>query len=171
MNKFFDISEQDIFNFVLYPDQLSIEKKEYLNSHIDEFKEQINFCTSFKQYTMQSESRKTTQKHDVTLVELLPIKTIIPVNNNFLTLAAASAELSKKIETKTFMDANSQFLVRLVCTEDEKKLYVFSKEKCLEDAKLTLFPSEKSYKINPVEASIVIDKTEEIEKISIENTN
>jgi hypothetical protein len=171
MKSFFDISEQDIFNFVFYPDQLSIEKKEYLNRHIDEFKEQIDFCMALKQTTVQYAKGKETSKHDFTIVELMPIQPITPNNNNYLTLAAASAELSKKIETKTFMDANSRFLVRLVCTENEKKLYVFSKEKCLEDIKITLFPSEKCYKINPVESSIVIDKTEEIEKISIENIN
>jgi len=171
MKSFFDISEQDIFNFVFYPDQLSIEKKEYLNCHIDEFKEQIDFCMALKQTTVQPEKGKEISKHDFVIVELLPIKLITLNNNNYLTLAAASAELSKKIETKTFMDSNSQFLVRIVSTEDEKKLYVFSKEKCLEDVKITLFPSEKCYRINPVESSIVIDKTEEIEKISIENIN
>jgi hypothetical protein len=170
MNNFFDISEQDIFNFVFYPDQLSIEKKEYLNRHIDEFKEQIDFCMILKQSDIQSDYDKEKCKYDFTIIELLPI-TPLNHNCNYLTLAAASAELSKKIETKTFMDANSQYLVRLVCTEDEKKLYIFSKEKCLVDAKLTLFPSEKSYKINPAEASIIIDKTEEVEKISIENIN
>lgn len=171
MKSFLDISEQDIFNFAFYPDQLSIEKKEYLNRHIDEFKEQIDFCIALKQTTVQSERSKETRKHDFEVVELLPTESLTPNNSNYLILAAASAELNKKIETKTFMDANSQFLVRLVCTENEKKLYVFSKEKCLEDVKITLFPSEKCYKINPVESSIVIDKTEEIEKISIENIN
>ncbi len=170
MKPFFEISEHDIFNYVFYPDQVSRDKKDFLDQHRNDFLEQLEFCSFLKQInsTVQK-SNFISGKSNV--VELFPVVINIPDQNNYFTLAAGSSELSKKIETKTFTDNHSRFLVRLVSTIDEKTLYVFTKEKTFKEAKLTLFPSHKSYKIDPTESSIKIDDFEEVESISIEDIN
>ncbi len=170
MKPFFEISEQDIFNYVFYPDQVSLDKKEFLDLHKSDFLEQLEFCTYLEKLNIATQkSNFISGKSNV--VELFPVVLNIPNNSNYFTLAAGSSELSKKIETKTFTDNHSRFLVRLVSTIDEKTLYVFTKEKTFKEAKLTLFPSHKSYKIDSVESSIKIDDFEEVESISIEDMN
>ena len=171
MQNYLRISEQDIFYYVFYPDQLITDKKEFLDAHREEFKEQIEFCNALKEFKFNSENTGETISFNQQKVELRPINFKATDPFNILTLAAASSELSKKIETKTFTDENSQYLVRLVSTEDEKRLYVFSKTKSFKSAKLTMLPSNKSYTVDSPDSSILIDTIENVEKISIEAIN
>lgn len=172
--KFLDhqITEQDIFNYVFYPDSLTTEKKIFLDTHQNDYLEQIEFCRELnKSENSKDESELLPNYSKLKVIELFPINLNIAANSEYLTLAAASSELNKRIETKTFTDENSQFLVRLVAAEGEKKLYIFSKSKEFKEAKLTLFPSLRSFTINSFELPIKIDNLEEIEKISIEDFN
>lgn len=171
MKDFIRISEQDIFYYVFYPDQLIADKKEFINAHKEEFKEQIEFCNALKEFKFASDNTTETFSFNQKPVELNLVELNAGVANNILTLAAASSELSKKIETKTFTDEKSQYLVRLVSTEEEKRLYVFSKAKNFKSARLTLLPSNKSYTVDSLDSSILIDTIENVEKISIEAIN
>ena len=165
------LTEQDIFNYIFYPDNLDSEKKNYIDNHAEDYAAQIEFCMALNRAEVLKDENFEPIQHKVNIIELYPVKLNINSNNNQLTLAAASSELSKRIETKTFTDDNSQFLVRLVAADGEKKLYVFSKNKEFKEAKLTLFPSQRSFRINSFELPIKIDNLEEIEKISIEDYN
>lgn len=170
MRHLIEISEQDIFNYVFYPELLSPDKKEFLDLRRNDFFEQIDLCNYLKQNNIPvQKSASTVSKQDI--IELYPVNVNASNNNNYFTLAAGSSELSKKIETKTFTDDHSKYLVRLVSTTDEKTLYVFTKEKIFREARLTLFPSHKSYKIDSDESAIKIDDFENVERISIEYIN
>ena len=171
MKQNLSISEQDIFNYVFHPEILPPNTKNYLDSHTKDFIEQIEFCREFNKRERMYKENSESKNQEVKVVELYPINLKITDKNKYFTLAAASSELSKRIETKTFTDDKSQFLVRLVAADGEKKLYVFSKNKEFKEATLTLFPSQKSFKINSFELPIKIDNLEEIEKISIEDFN
>ena len=158
MNKNFTITEQDIFNYVFYPETLSPDMRHFIDKHQSDFKSQIELCKALNE----------TASSDSNIIYLLRVEPSTLNLNTHFTLAAASSELSKKIETMTFMDSNSQFLVRLVASGGEKTLYVFPKDQDFKEAKLTLLPSQKSFSISPVESTIKIDDSENIEKISIE---
>ena len=165
------ITEQDIFNYIFYPDVLETDKKNYLDVHRQDFSEQIDFCIELNKTDNVKEEMLEPAQQQVRIIQLYPVRLSINNNNNQLTLAAGSSELSKRIETKTFTDDNSQFLVRLVAADGEKKLYIFSKNKEFKEAKLTIFPSQKSFRISSFDLPIKIDNLEEIEKISIEDYN
>ena len=166
-----NITEQDIFNFIFHPELLIKEKKDYLDSHQTDFSDQIEFCKYLKKHSVDKSMNASNQINLSRSIELYPIPVILKNQDITFTLAAASSELDKKIETKTFTDPQSQFLVRMVSTDQEKTLYVFAKDKNFKQAKLTILPSQKTFNISPLESSIKIDKSEEIEKISIEKFN
>lgn len=154
-----EITEKDIFDYVLYQNLLSAEKKAFIDENRDKFAEAIDFCSEFAK-----------DKH-AKLYVLFPINVEPKQNDNdkVLTLAASSTELWKKVESKTFVDEKSEYLVRFVSSDIENTLYFFAKRKNFKKAKLTVFPSQKSYLIDAPESSIKIEGTSEIEKISVED--
>lgn len=170
MNKHW-ITEQDIFNYVFYPGSLTSDKKNYLDSNQNDYIEQIEFCRSLNQTLEPINDSADFERQKCKVIDLYPVKLNVLNSSNHLTLAAASSQLNKRIETKTFTDDNSQFLVRLVAADGEKKLYVFSKNKEFKEARLTLFPSQKCINIKSFELPISIDNLEDVEKISIEEYN
>jgi len=75
-----------------------------------------------------------------------------------LVLATDSAELKTQQTSQTFYDEKKEYSIKLVYSESETKIFVFStSESELKNLKLTLHPNEKEYFLkdnsNPLEVN------------------
>jgi len=168
-----EITERDLFNYVFYKNTLAEDKAEYLGS-TDIYKDEIDFFNSLKN-TLSVETnseikKKIAQKIPVydfsNLTRQTGIIVLYPViekskkgkKDKGLVLATDSAELKTQQTSQTFYDEKKEYLIKLVYSESETKIFVFStSESELKNLKLTLHPNEKEYFLkdnsNPLEVN------------------
>lgn len=162
------IKERDIFNFVFAPDELREEIFEYISNNREQFAEEINLLNDVKNLR-EIEDPKLTEFAKLRLKEISGRNNIIKLHkqnfkrdynrNRVVTLAADSMELKKKIITETFMDIDSRYLLKLLVTDKLTKLFLFANDNTpLQNLKLTLHPSGKSYKISDNSKPLEIDE-------------
>jgi hypothetical protein len=166
-----NITEEDIFKFVFNPESLSKGKLEYLNANQNRFKKEIDYCKGLLAQTNITEIDSITEQiiqkiKSFKIVELYP-QIIKPKEENGVKLAAASVLKEKKSNSLSFTDPNSKYLIRIVTTESQTLLYLFSEDKSKHDFQLTIHPSKTQYQIMDLSKPIEILYEEVIEKILI----
>jgi hypothetical protein len=174
MNNKIVIDESDIFNFVLFPSSLSREKKEFIEGNLERFRHEIDFYKGFSKPL--DDSNLVDLKDRIEKLESGQIKTyvLIPTWNpiqsqdNTLRLAAASATLDKKIDSVSFADEGSNYLIRVIKTTESTLLYLFQNVPSKKSFFIKLFPSETAYLIKDVSKPIEILDETEITKITVE---
>ncbi|MCL5031124.1 MAG: hypothetical protein M1480_19130 [Bacteroidetes bacterium] len=171
-----EITEEDIFKYILFPDEVEPEKKEYIRANENLFSEQINLCKSYLEFSNDNDiyiqSKKAADRilSKFIVVELFPVINKKLQKNNTLTLAAANADIAnKQSESITYSDENSKYLVRLINNKEKNTLYFFSnKENKEQKLKITLVPSNEIIHITNNSQQIEIDQHKYIQKILIE---
>ena len=170
------ISEEEIFKYVLFPDNLSNDVKEYIKKNENLFSVQIDF---YKSYISSFNSDEISGLADKAIRKIPLLQNIIilypVVNKNIhgkksLTLAAASQEIAaKQSESITYSDENSKYLVRLIRDKEKSILFFFSKtEDKDKKLKITFLPSHEILHIENTSQQIGVSQFDEIEKIMIE---
>ena len=170
------ITEEDIFNYVIYPDSLSDEKRNYINQHLENFKQEIDYYNIFKirlsppdlEYLAGALEFKITKS--IKVYRLTP--NILPQirKDDFLRLSAASVSLKKKTDSISFTDQEQSFLIRVISTGEQTKLYLFANEDNQKDYiyNVTLYPTNTFFKIVNPEEPVTIPGTIDIQSISVE---
>lgn len=161
------ITERDIFNFVFFKENLTVEKMEYLK-HSKEFVEEIDFYLSLKQSfdvelnddIKQRIANKISVYVPSKIFLLFPIEKQIKRRlNNKSVLAAATSETSAEFEVKTYIDENKQYLVRLLNSKNHSKIYVFStSEEVLRNFQVIIKPSGQKFEQSNNYSPIELDK-------------
>ncbi len=184
-----EITERDLFNYVFYKNTLSEDKTEFLES-TDIYKDEIDFFNSLKDSLsgeIDSEiKKKIAQKipayrnnPDLSRDNLSTIILLYPViekakrskKSEGLVLAADSAELKSQHTSQTFYDEKKEYLVKLVSSESETKIFVFStSESELKNLKVTLHPNEKEYFLKDNSNPLEVKESVIAESISLEFT-
>ena len=166
------ITEEDIFRYVLFPEELNSVKRKYISENENLFSDQIEFCKTFSTYSkeVEEQSKKAADRilGRIKIFELLPVTSFNM--NKTLTLVAATAKTAvKKSDSATYSDEDSKYLIRLIRSGDQKLLYFFPKEETKEKKlKLTLLPTGENYSISDSIQQIVIKSDFSIDKILIE---
>jgi hypothetical protein len=170
MKNHIDILEEDIYRFVFLPESLSKDKFDYLTNNRERFKDEIALCLEMKNTSNTEDVISLTE----TVLQKIDLQSIIlypqiskPHEENGVKLAAASVLKEKKSNSLSFTDSESKFLVRIVKTELQTLLYLFSEDKSKKDFKLTFYPSETNYNITDISKPIEILAEEVIDKILI----
>ncbi len=172
MQKHINITEEDIFKFVFNPGKLTKDKLEYLNTNQDRFKKEIDFCKSFLTKNNTTEIDSITEQiiqkiKSFEIVELFP-QIVKPIEDNGVKLAAASVLKEKKSNSMSLTDSESKYLVRIVKTDSQNLLYLFSEDNTKQKYKINLFPSEAEYQITDISHPIEIIEEKVIDRIVIE---
>ncbi len=169
------ITEEDIFQYVLFPDKLSPDKKEYIKMNESQFEKPIEFYKSFMISLNDKEISELAKKAVRKIKALQKIISLYPVVNNKIpsnnfTLAAASQKIAEKqYESFTFSDDDSNYLLRFIKYNDKSTLYFFSKtENKNQNLKITLLPANYVLNIENTSRQIELELFDEIEKIMIE---
>lgn len=171
MQKHINITEEDIFNFIFSPDKISVEKFNYLTVNQERFQHEISLCrellnsdnTDFKSLT----DKILAQINTPNLIELYQQKPR-SIEENGIKLAAASVLTESPRNTFSFVDSESKYLIRIVKTDLQNLLYLFTDNKKKDKYKVKLYPSEAEYNISNTSQPIEILEEKIIDKISIE---
>jgi len=172
------INERDLFNFVFSKGLLDKEKAEYIKVK-NLFNEEIFFLKSLKNASSEKitpdSKRKIAQKIPsykyFGTIELYPedVKKIKLKFNKSLLLAADSAELKPQNTSQTFIDENKNYLIKLISSETESKIFVFStKEELLYNLNITLEPQHIKFHMNDNSKPLELNEAYDVQKIKLE---
>ncbi len=171
------ITEREIFDFVFFPENLPIDKVEYLKN-FNEFDDEIKFYHSLKASFEEELSEDIKQKLaeripiyiPTKIFFLFPVKEVIKEKNSDVTvLAAASPKEKPSVKAKTFIDESNHYLIRLLNFKDSAKIYVFSTtEEVLKDYKIVIRPSEQIFEQTDNSSPIELNSPIEAENIELQ---
>ena len=144
MKKKISITEEDLFQFVFYIEELPEEKRIYLKENQGLFAQELDFLKSFKGDIISGIPGSDNPPSKV--IHLKKDTTVTRSNSSRLRLAAASDTITKNIETSTFNDRGQNYIVRQVIEKDKNQLFLFPKvENISQKISITLFPSKLKY--------------------------
>lgn len=169
-----NITERDIYNFVFSPETLEPAKKTYLESNLEKFQRQIDYCRQLKEISLEEpQGQSIINVVDRILspkgIELIPEAIDNESKDSKLRLAAFSFNLNKKNYTYSFTDSNSEHVVKIIMSGSRNLLYFFSLIP-MQKVTVTFLPSEATYNIQDTSKPIEILEEKEIEKIIITQT-
>lgn len=165
------ITEEDIFIYVFYNSSLENSKKEYIDNNLDAFNTFIDFFKEINKPLDKKETNLLKEKvnhyFNKMNTELFPI-IVKPFNKtNGIKLAAASAELEKIINVKSFADNDHNYLIRIVSDATSTKLFFLPAVEPELPLDIQLFPSGNSYKLFNITEPLTIVDEPLLEKIRI----
>lgn len=170
------ITEQDLFTFVFYPQELGKDKFEYISKNIDLFDAEIQFLNEImKNKSMEIEPElfdrllsKINSINKSTIIHLLKTKNLEDIHQEKFVLAAASPTLKKTFQSDTFVDEGSKFMVKMLSNEKFNKIFVLERNNNeLKNIKLTVFPSGESYSLKTNREPLIIEPRQRIDDISL----
>lgn len=169
------IDEQDIFTFVFFPEKLDDEKIKMIESQ-SIFSDATEF---YKQLKLNSEKKPSEEiKTKLALkipaykleylVDLYPLKDIIPQIQNGSRMAAGAKVLTPKTSTKTFVDRDKEYLIKVVNYEEQTKVFVFStKDEEVKNFDLMIEPKNLTFHFEDNSEPLVINHLIDAEKIQL----
>ncbi len=89
-----------------------------------------------------------------------------------MVLAACSPNTEPTINTDTYIDAVEQCLAKVITTEKQNKLYIFSSDPSMDlDFNVILLPSNQNFSTNSKDIPLIISPIQAINKIHITINN
>src|SRR3989304_8275183 len=158
------IEEQDIFNYIFSPAKLSEEKVKFIKSN-ESLKEAIEFYKQLKlnsEIITSSELKKKLAERipaykQTDVIELYPLKQSISQAANGNKMAAGTKDLIPRTTTKTFVDSDKDYLIKVLNYENETKVFVFStKDKIVKNFDLIIEPQYLTYHFEDNSGPLVI---------------
>jgi hypothetical protein len=147
------VTEEDLFKFVFYRDELPEEKLIYLVENKQLFAEELDFLKSFEQNINKGKAGNSNAPSSV--IHLKKDATTRIFNSSRVKLVAASETMTKDIETATFNDEGHNYIIRQVADKDKNQLFLFPKvEDKSQKISITLFPPKLKYSVNKIATTI-----------------
>lgn len=158
------ITEQDLFNYVNFPEQLTEDKKEFI-LRSPQFAEAIEYFTGL---------RNAVNRDNIvlpeTLIELLssPEADLIflypeassprQVKHSF---AAQSHIYQSPLTARSYISNNKNVLIRIVKQDTEYRIFTFVKaNESVENYIMLLHTQEQTFSIDKIEAEVVLELTD-----------
>jgi hypothetical protein len=171
------ITERDIFNFVFYPELVKEEIKAFLAT-IENNSDAIAFFKELKSELETSISKDIKKKIgdkiksylSINIIELHPLRAPAIKKANGSRLAAASTtELKPKMTTKTFVDNEKEYLIKVLNYGETTKVFVFStKDEVVKNFDIIIEPHHLKYHLEDNSEPLKIEQSIEAEKIKLE---
>ncbi len=169
------IDEQDLFNYIYFPESVSDAKKEIIKSD-KSFEEILEFYIQLKTNSENKPDdilkKKIANKIPAyslaNVIQLYALKEPELQKQNGNRLAAGSTELKPKMTTKTFVDNDKEYLIKVLNYADITKVFVFStKDEVVKNFDIIIEPHNLKYHFEDNSQPLKIDKQIEAEKIEI----
>lgn len=173
-----EISEQDVFNYVFFKDRVSSEKIQLIEVSKD-YSEVINFYIELKRSQDQPLAIEIKNKlaskipaySKANIVNLHPLKVNIQITTNGNRLAADSKELKPKMTTKTFVDNDKEYMIKVLNYGGITKVFVFStKDEVVNNFDIVIEPHNLVFHFDDNSEPLKIEKDIEAEKIELRFT-
>lgn len=152
-NKNITIEEADIFNLVFFPNSITEEKRLIIESDLS-YKEVIDF---YKNLKIESKVRENDDVKKIiaskipaytlgNVICLYPLKVPSIGKKYDQRLAAGSTELKPKMTTKTFVDNQKEYLIKVLNDGNSTKVFVFStKDELVKNFDIVIEPQNRKY--------------------------
>ncbi len=172
------IEEQDIFNYVFFPHNLSPEKIYEIEAN-QTFREAVEFYNQLKANSEKSPNEKIRKiiaekipaYKLLEIIELFPQQEHLNSNQSRKNLAAAEKILTPKITTKTFVDNEKEYLIKVLNFSNETKIFVFStKDEVVKNFDIFIQPQNLKYHFEDNSEPLIINALIEPEKIQLKLT-
>lgn len=171
------ITEQDIFNFVFFPDLISDDKSGLIKNS-EKYKTEVEFYRSLKELlaTDVDPGIKSKLAERVEAYKPVNIFYLYPAKENFkknhsgrLVFAAASPDDKPKISSRTYYDKSMTYIIKVLNYDGKSKIFVFSPQfELIEDFTLIISPQNLTYHVTNNTAPLELDFNVEPESISLE---
>ncbi len=174
-NKNIEISEQDVFNYVFFKDRVSSEKIQLIEMSKD-YSEVISFYIELKKSQDQPLAIEIKNKlaskipayRKANIVNLYPLKENLQIKPNGNRLAADSKELKAKMTTKTFVDNDKEYMIKVLNYGRITKVFVFStKDEVVNNFDIVIEPHNLVFHFDDNSEPLKIEKDIEAEKIEL----
>jgi hypothetical protein len=160
------ITEENLFRFVFYRNELPEVKRIYLEENRELFAEELNFLNSFNQNIV--EGRSGDVNAPLKVMHLKKDTSVQRSHNGRLKLAAASETITKNIETATFKDGSQNYLVRQVIEKDKNQLFLFPRQEDKSvNISIALFPSMLKYHSSKTATTIDLPLNVSVDEILV----
>lgn len=168
------IKEHDLFNYVFFPDSVKSETKEQIETdptfnQLIEFYKKLKLNSSIKpdEELKKKIASKIPEYRLSTSIPLYPLNNPITKKNG-LRLAANSIDLNPKLTTKTFVDNDNEYLIKVLNCGDFSKVFVFStRNEVVKNFDIVIEPHNLKFHFNDNSVPLKIDQSIVVEKIEI----
>ncbi|MFA6981057.1 MAG: hypothetical protein WC209_17160 [Ignavibacteriaceae bacterium] len=171
------INEQNIFDFVFYPETISGDVIAELKTN-PQFKERIAFYKSMKEEisTPLSFQLKHKLANKIPAYSFSNCLKLFPVDEDLhsaegdrLSFAADSPNVNQSFMATTFIDESKNFLARFIPGDKEVSLFILSvTDQLIKEFKVTLYPTNEIYTCADNAKPIQLSSSMEITSISLE---
>lgn len=169
------IDEQELFNYVFFPQSVADEKVEKIASD-NSFEEVIEFYRNLKSNSENSPDdvlkSKIAQKISAyslsNVIRLYALKDRTQNKQNANRLAADSKEMRPKMVTKTFVDNDKEYLIKVLNYGGQTKVFVFStKDEVVKNFDIIIEPNNLKYHFDDNSEPLKIEHNIDAAKIEI----
>jgi len=113
-------------------------------------------------------AQKIPSYSNLKVIKLNPLKVPSSNKRNCNRLAAASTELKPKMTTKTFVDNDKEYLIKVLNYGETTKVFVFStKDEIVKDFDIIIEPNNLKYHFEDNSEPLKIEQSIEADKIEI----
>lgn len=169
-----EITEQDLYNYVFFRENLSKEKYALIEKD-NSYKEILDFYSILKNNInqkpddalKQSLASKIPAYSLSNVIHLFQLKDP-EIKQNGNRLAADSKELKPKMTTKTFVDNEKEYLIKVLNYGDVTKVFVFStKDEVVRNFDIVIEPNNMIYHFEDNSEPLKINKPIETDLITL----
>lgn len=169
------IDEQDLFGYIFFPENLSQEKKQSIVTD-ESLGELLEFYSQLKLNSERKPSKELKKKiaekisayqlSNVIILNSLTTPSIQKLNQG--RLAASSKELTPQITTKTFVDDEEDYLIKILNYRETTKVFVFStKDEIVKNFDIIIEPQNLKYHFEDNSEPLIINHAIEADKIQL----
>ncbi len=175
-----EVTERDLFNYIYYPDTLSEEIFNFIKQNQVKFKKELDLLSATKKSQNENVPEEILEKihlkinaiENRKIVKLFKEKSAVEKGEDYLVLAAESPTLERIIQTETFKDEDSHYLIKVISDKEFNKIFIFSQDNSeLKDFTITLEPSGDSYNVETSSKPFIVRPRQNIERISLVTNN
>lgn len=169
------IDEQDLFCYVFFPESVATEKKELIEPD-NSFEEVLEFYRNLKSNS-ESKPDDALKKKIANKIAAYSLSNVIQLyalkepsipRQNENRLAADSKELKPKMTTKTFVDNDKEYLIKVLNYGGQTKVFVFStKDEVVKNFDIIIEPHNLKFHFDDNSEPLKIEHSIEAEKIEI----
>ncbi|RJP74081.1 MAG: hypothetical protein C4539_00745 [Ignavibacteriales bacterium] len=145
------ITENDLFNYVFFPDSLNEEKKKTILRE-DRFKNSTDFYKGMYKDLGKSISIEARKKiaHLIPSYRMTEKVDLYPVAFTKTAISkkiyASDENIKQKYVSMSLTDEEKSYLARIICQDEHCQLFIFSSNNLIiRDFDVTLFPQGKKY--------------------------
>jgi hypothetical protein len=169
------IDEQDLFCYIFFPESVSAEKKVIIASDksFDEILEFYGYLKSNSENIPDDVLKKKLANKIPAyslsnVIQLYVLKDPEVQKQNGNRLAAGSTELKPKMTTRTFVDNDKEYLIKVLNYADITKVFVFStKDELVKNFDIIIEPHNLKYHFEDNSEPLKIENSIDAEKIEI----